>query len=333
MRDGGLRSPAGIGPPNPTEVHMPKTIDIQLPDLAGRLALVTGASDGIGFHIAERLARAGAEVVMPVRNQAKGKAAARRIRELVPGAKLQVRSLDLSSLASVADLADELLQEAVPVNILINNAGVMTPPNYATTSDGFELQFVTNHLGHFALTARLLPMLRAGKARVTTQVSVAAKRGAVNWDDINWEHDYHAMRAYGSSKVAAGLFAMELHRRSSELGWGVESNLSHPGVSPTNLLAAQPHMGRSSDTTSVKLIRALSRRGVLVGTPESAALPALFAATSPVAQAGRLYGPDGFQNLRGMPVEQKLYSSFQSEANGRRIWELSERLAGVPVTT
>jgi NAD(P)-dependent dehydrogenase (short-subunit alcohol dehydrogenase family) len=312
---------------------MPKTIDISVPDLTGRLALVTGASDGIGLHIAERLARAGAEVVMPVRNKAKGKAAAGRIRERVPNAKLQNRALDLSSLASVAELAGELLQEAMPVNILINNAGVMTPPTHQTTREGFELQLVTNHLGHFALTTRLLPLLRAGNARVTTQVSVATKGGVVNWDDINWEHGYHAMKAYGSSKVAVGLFAMELHRRSSDLGWGIGSNLSHPGVSPTSLLAAQPEMGRHDDTTSVKVIRALSRLGILVGTAESAALPAVYAATSPHAQSGHLYGPDGFQNLRGAPAEQKLYRSLTSPEDRRRIWELSERLAGVTAAT
>lgn len=312
---------------------MPKTMDIPVPDLAGRLAVVTGASDGIGFHIAERLARAGAEVMMPVRNQAKGKTAARRIRDLVPNAKLQVRSLDLSSLQSVAELGHELLEEAVPVNILINNAGVMTPPTHQITREGFELQFVTNHLGHFALTTRLLPLLRAGNARVTTQVSVAARRASVNWDDINWQQGYDARKAYSSSKVAAGLFAMELHRRSSAHGWGIQSNVSHPGVSPTNLLSAQPEMGRHEDTASVKVIRALSRRGILTGTPESAALAAVFAATSPDAQSGHFYGPDGFQHLRGAPTEQKLYPSLASVEDGRRIWELSDRLAGVTAAT
>ena len=310
---------------------MSKTVDIAVPDLTGRLALVTGASDGIGVHIATRLARAGAEVLMPVRNQAKGRAVAQRIREHVPNAKVDVRALDLSSLASVTDLADELAGEARPVNILINNAGGMTPPTRQVTREGFEVQFATNHLGHFALTGRLLPLLRAGRARVTTQVSVAANRRAVKWDDINWERGYHAMNAYSSSKIAVGLFAMALHRRSVEHGWGIESNLCHPGVSPTNLLSAQPQMGRTEDTTNVKMIRALSRRGILFGTAESAALPAIYAATSPDAQSGHFYGPGGFQHLRGAPVEQKLYSRLRSPEDGRRIWELSEQLAGVSV--
>lgn len=310
---------------------MATTTDIPVPDLTGRRALVTGASDGIGFHIAERLARAGAEVIMPVRNQAKGQDAARRIRDAAAGAMLDVRSVDLSSLTSVAALADELLDESRPLNILVNNAGVMTPPSRQLTGEGHELQLATNHLGHFALTLRLLPLLRSGGARVTTQVSVAANRGAVNWDDINWDQRYHAMNAYSSSKIALGLFAMELHRRSAQDGWGITSNLSHPGVSPTNLLAAQPGMGRSDDTTNVKVIRALSRRGILVGTAESAALPAVYAATNPDAESGRLYGPGGFLHLRGVPAEQQLYSRLRSEDDARRVWELSERLTGVTV--
>lgn len=311
---------------------MAKNIDIPVPDLTGQLAVVTGASDGIGYNITARLARAGAEVVMPVRNQSKGLAAADRIREAVPQAQLDVRSADLSSLASVADLADELLREARPVNILINNAGVMTPPTRQVTEEGLELQFATNHLGHFALTARLLPVLRAGTARVTTQVSIAANHNSVRWDDINWEQGYHAGKAYSSSKIAVGLFAMELHRRSAANGWGIQSNLAHPGVSPTNLLSAQPQMGRSKDTASVKVIRALSRRGILVGTAESAALPAVYAATSPEAKSVHFYGPDGFQHLRGAPAEQRLYTRLQSPDDARRIWELSEHLVGVTVS-
>jgi NAD(P)-dependent dehydrogenase (short-subunit alcohol dehydrogenase family) len=312
---------------------MPNAVDITVPDLTGQLALVTGASDGIGWHIAVRLARAGATVMMPIRGPAKGQAAAERIRERVPDALLDVRALDLSSLSSVAELADELLRDGRPVNILINNAGVMTPPTRQVSRDGFELQFATNHLGHFALTARLLPLLRAGSARVTTQVSIAARRGAVMWEDINWERSYHAMKAYTSSKIAVGLFAMELHRRSTAERWDIHSNLAHPGVSPTNLMSAQPQMGRPKDTPNVKVIRALSRLGILAGTAESAALPAVHAATSPSAVSGGFYGPDGFQHLRGTPAEQTLYSPLRSPDDGRRLWELSERLVGVTLAT
>jgi NAD(P)-dependent dehydrogenase (short-subunit alcohol dehydrogenase family) len=307
---------------------VPKNIDITVPDLTGQLALVTGASDGVGFHIAARLARAGAEVVLPVRNDSKGRAAAQRIRDRIPGARLEVRALDLSSLASVAILSEELLGEERPIHILINNAGVMTPPTRQTTIDGFELQFATNHLGHFALTTQLLPLLTAGRASVTSQVSVAANQNAVLWNDLNAQKSYHAMRSYSSSKIALGLFAMELHRRSTAGAWGIRSNLSHPGVSPTNLLAAQPSMGRTTDTTEVKLIRALSRRGILLGTAQSAALPAVLAATSPEATGGRFYGPRGLGHLGGAPAEQPLYSRLRSPEDGKRIWERSEALIG-----
>jgi NAD(P)-dependent dehydrogenase (short-subunit alcohol dehydrogenase family) len=309
---------------------MPRTpIDIAVPDLTGKLALVTGASDGIGFNIAARLARAGAEVLMPVRNKTKGDAAAQRILEQTSGAKLSPRTLDLSSLRSVADLSGQLLREGRPINILINNAGVMTPPTRQVTRDGFELQFATNHLGHFALTAQLLPLLRDGRAHVTSQVSLSANQNAVNWDDPNWEKGYDTFKSYSHSKIALGLFAMELHRRSVAERWGIQSNLSHPGISPTNLLAAQPQLGRPKDTMTVRSIRAMSRLGLLFGTARSAALPAVYAATSPDAKGGLFYGPKGFNHLSGAPAEEPLYSRLASPEDGRKIWEMSERLVGV----
>jgi len=310
---------------------MPRTpIDIAVPDLTGTLAVVTGASDGIGFGIAARLARAGAEVMMPVRNQAKGEAAAERILARMPEARLSVRALDLSSLRSVAELADQLLREGRPINILVNNAGVMTPPSRQVTPDGFELQFATNHLGHFALNAQVLPLLREGRAHVTSQVSLSANQNGINWDDPNWERNYNGFKSYSHSKIALGLFAMELQRRSVAGGWGIQSNLSHPGISPTNLLAAQPGMGRPRDTMAVRSIRALSRLGLLFGTPESAALPAVYAATSPDARGGLLYGPKGFNHLGGAPAEEPVYSRLTSPEDASRLWELSERLVGVP---
>lgn len=308
---------------------MANTIDIEVPDLTGRRAIVTGGSDGIGLHIVTRLARAGADVVMPVRDTTKGRAAAERIRSVVPGANLDVREMDLASLSSIASFADGLLDDGRPIGILVNNAGVMNPPTRRLTQDGFELQFGTNHLGHVALTGRLLHLLQDGRANVTTQVSVAADQGSVNWDDLQWETRYDPMRAYSSSKIALGLFATELDRRSADEGWGIRSNLSHPGVTPTNLLSAQPQLGRTQDTTAVRFIRALSRRGILFGTPESAALAAVHAATGPDAAGGRLYGPSGFQHLRGLPAEQRLYSRLANAADAGRIWDLSERLVGV----
>jgi len=306
-----------------------KTPDIEVPHLDGKLALVTGASDGLGLGLAERLARAGAEVIMPVRNRAKGAAAVERIAALVPAAEVSTRELDLSSLESVAKLAERLNREGRPIDILINNAGLMTPPDRQVTGDGLELQFATNHLGHFALTAGILPLLREGGARVTSQTSIAAKQRGVLWEDLQSEQRYDAAKAYASSKSALALFAMELERRSRAGGWGIESNVSHPGVSPTNLLAAHPEMGRSKDTFSVRVIRTLSRLGVLVGTPATGLLPALYGATSPEAEGGKFYGPDGLLHLRGAPAEQTPYKFFAGEADAERMWETSEGLAGV----
>ncbi|MFI9488575.1 SDR family oxidoreductase [Promicromonospora sp. NPDC052451] len=306
---------------------MPRTpIDITIPDLSGKRAVVTGASDGMGLVMARRLAAAGAEVVIPVRNPAKGDAAIATIQQAVPGARVSTRTLDLSSLESVAALGDTLRAEGDPIHLLINNAGVMTPPDHQRTADGFELQFGTNHLGHFALVAQLMPLLRAGGARITSQVSVAARSGSIHWDDLNWDVEYDGMHAYRQSKIAFGLFGLELERRSRAQGWGITSNLSHPGVAPTNLLAARPELGRAQETPGRRMIRWLSARGVLAGTVESAALPALMAATDPQAKPGALYSPRGLGNTSGAPAEQRMYRPLRSLTEAARVWEVSERL-------
>lgn len=308
---------------------MPRTTpDYTVPDQTGRLAVVTGASDGMGLRIATRLAAAGAELVLPVRNPRKGEAAVAAIREQTPDAQVSLRTLDLSSLQSVAALGHTLREEGRPIHLLINNAGVMTPPERQTTADGFELQWGTNHLGHVALITQLLPLLKDGQARITSQLSVAANQNAINWDDLNWERSYHGQRAYSQSKIAFGLYALDLARRSQEEGWGITSNVSHPGIAPTNLLAARPEIGRSQDTLGVRIIRALSARGLLVGTPDSAALPALYAATSPDSATARFYGPSGLGHLGGAPAEQKLYSRLQNPEEGRRVREVSEKQVG-----
>jgi NAD(P)-dependent dehydrogenase (short-subunit alcohol dehydrogenase family) len=303
------------------------TVDV--PDLGGRLAVVTGGSDGIGFGLADRLAAAGAEVILPVRNAAKGQGAVERIRISNPAARVSIRRLDLSSLQSVADLSGELVAEGRPIHLLINNAGVMNPPARRTTVDGFELQWGTNHLGHFALTAQLFPLLVEGNARVTTQSSIAARSNAINWDDLNFEQSYAVGKAYSQSKIANLMFGLELDRRSLEFGWGITSNVSHPGVTATNLLAAQPDMGRSGDTLSVRFIRLTSRLGVLTQTVDQGLLPALYAATHPDAQGGTFYGPSGFMHLSGPPARQEVYRPARDEAEAARLWDVSEDLVGV----
>ncbi|MDP9793684.1 NAD(P)-dependent dehydrogenase (short-subunit alcohol dehydrogenase family) [Catenuloplanes nepalensis] len=302
--------------------------DVTVPSLAGKTVVVTGASDGMGLHLATRLAGAGAELVLPVRNRRKGDAALAAIRERHPRAAVSLRDLDLSSLESVAALGATLRDEGRPIHVLINNAGVMHPPTHLTTADGFELQFGTNHLAHVALVAHLMPLLRLGRARVTSQLSIAARSGEINWDDLNWDREYDEQRAYRQSKIAFGLFGLELQRRSQAGGWGITSNISHPGLAATNLLAARPEVGRSSDQVAVRLIRAMSRVG-LTGTPETAMLPALYAAVSPDGKPGRFYGPQGLGNVSGGPGEQQLWPPLRSESEAARIWDMSEKLAGV----
>ncbi|WP_396642218.1 SDR family oxidoreductase [Microbacterium sp.] len=306
-----------------------KKIDITLPDLTGKRALITGASDGMGLIMAERLAAAGAVVIVPVRNRAKGERALATIRGAVPTAEVTLRDLDLSSLESIDALGRTLRAEGDPIHLLINNAGVMTPPERQTTVDGFELQFGTNHLGHFALVGHLLPLLRAGRARVTSQISIAARSGRINGDDLNGTRSYSGGRAYSQSKIAFGLFGLELDRRSKQLGWGITSNLAHPGVAPTSLLAARPELGRSGDTSSIRVIRWLSARGILTGTVESAGLPALMAVTAPDSKRGLMFGPSGPGRVGGAPAEQPLFPPLRSVDDATSIWERSEELTRV----
>lgn len=302
---------------------------VVVPDMHGCLAVVTGGSDGIGYALASRLARAGADLVLPVRNPAKGEKAVLEIRAVVPDADIELLPLDLSSLQSVAELAQTLVRAGRPINVLINNAGVMSPPNRQATADGFELHWGTNHLAHFALTARLFPLLRAGTARVTTQSSVAAQMNGINWEDLNFEQSYSESKAYSQSKIANLMFGLELHRRSRAAGWGITSNASHPGVTPTNLLKAQPHIGRSRDTMSFRMVKTFARLGLLNRSAEQGMLPALHAATHPDAEGGKFYGPRGFLHLSGPAAEQKVYRPARDVDEAARVWEKSEELVGV----
>jgi NAD(P)-dependent dehydrogenase (short-subunit alcohol dehydrogenase family) len=298
---------------------------LEIADLGGRRVLVTGASDGIGLEIAARFAGAGAEVVVPVRNRDKGAAAVARITEQHPGASVVLEDLDLSSLESVATLGDRLRSEGTPIDVVVGNAGVMNPPERQTTRDGFELQFGTNHLGHVALVGGLLPLVRAASGRVVMQTSVAARRASIRWDDLQSERDYDVARAYAQSKLACALFARELGRRSRAGGWGITTAVSHPGVAPTNLLAARPEIGRTGDTVAVRLIRWLSARGLLVGTPVSAAEPALLAATDPELDGG-FVGPTGPGQLGGPAGRREPWAPMLRDEDAARLWDVSEAL-------
>jgi NAD(P)-dependent dehydrogenase (short-subunit alcohol dehydrogenase family) len=309
---------------------------VTVPDLSGKLAVVTGSNSGLGLGLTTRLSAAGADVIMAIRNRAKGEAAVEQIRATVPDAKLTIKSLDLSSLASVNALGDELNAEGRPIDILINNAGIMQPPDRETTADGFELQFGGNHLGHFALTGHLLPLLRAASnPRVTTLSSLAARMGGINFDDLQWEKRYSPTQAYAQSKSANLMFAIELDRKSRHARWGIVSNAAHPGFAKTNLQLSGPSQGKESPTAMERFYR-VSRRFTPFAWQEvdEAILPALYGAVSPDAEGGTFYGPRGLLEAAGGGVKHaRIPQRCRDEADGRRLWELSEQLTGVTFPT
>jgi NAD(P)-dependent dehydrogenase (short-subunit alcohol dehydrogenase family) len=311
---------------------MARNYAVTVPDLSGKLAVVTGSNSGLGLGLATRLSAAGADVVMAIRNRAKGEAAVEHIRARVPDAKLTLKQLDLSSLASVKALGEELNAEGRPIDLLINNAGIMQPPQRETTKDGFELQLGGNHLGHFALTGHLFPLLRAaGDARVTTVSSLAARMGGINFDDLQWERRYNPTQAYSQSKSANLMFALELDRRSKQAGWGIVSNAAHPGFAKTNLQLSGPSQGKQSPTMLERFYR-FSRRFTPFAWQEvdEAILPALYGAASPQAEAGAFYGPRGFYEMAGGGVTSaKIPARAKNEADCARLWEISEQLTGV----
>ena len=306
-------------------------LTLAVPDLSGRFAVVTGANSGLGFGLAKRLAAAGADVVMAIRSRAKGEAAIAEILREVPTAKLTIRHLDLSSLKSVAALGDELAAEGRPIDILINNAGVMSPPQRQETHDGVELQFGTNHLGHFALTGHLLPLLRAAKSpRVVTVSSLAATQRQLDFDDANAQHGYKPMRSYGIAKLAQLMFAVELDRRSRLGGWGVMSNAAHPGLTKTDLLSGASY-GRDKPTLQARFTQLTWRLLPFMWLEVDEGIkPTLYAAVSPDADGGQYYGPRGFYETVGGGVTfAGVPRMARSETDMKWLWQLSEQLTGV----
>jgi len=307
---------------------MSKHPQFTVPDQHGRLAVVTGANSGIGLEATRRLAGAGAEVVLAVRNIAKGEQAVRGIVAEFPEAMLTVQELDLSDLGSIAAFADRLAQQGRPIDLLVNNAGIMAVPARHTTADGFELQFGTNFLGHFALTAQLLPLLAAAPApRVVTLSSTAAAMGTINLDDLNSEHGYQAWRVYGQSKLADLIFAIELDRQSRRHNWGIVSVAAHPGFTRTNLQTTGPRMGKSSSRLDTSAL--LMKLPGMAQDPDAGALPIVYAATSPDTESGRYYGPDGFMQMTGGPTLVTGPKRAKDTATAIALWEAAERLTGV----
>lgn len=294
-----------------------------IPNQQGRSAVVTGTG-GLGFEDALALARAGAEVIIAGRNPAKGEEAVNKIRMAVPKANVCFEVVDLASIASIKAFGTRMQAQRQSLDLLINNAAVMAPPARTLTSDGFELQFGTNYLGHFALTAHLLPLLRKGHhPRVVNVSSIAAREGAINFDDLQSEQTYRPMVAYGQSKLANILFSFELQRRSDAAGWGLSSIAAHPGISRTDLI---PN-GAGWNSVSGLLRRFL---GPIAFQPAAqGALPTLFGATAPDAKGGGYYGPGGFSELRGLPATAKVPPQAEDTSVASRLWTISERLTGV----
>ncbi|MEV4352523.1 oxidoreductase [Actinoplanes sp. NPDC049596] len=295
-----------------------------IPSLRGRTAVVTGANSGLGLVTATELARHGARVVLAVRDLDAGERAAGRMREARPTAQLEVRELDLASLASVRAFAAKLVADHPSIDLLVNNAGLVLLGRRRTTTDGFELQLGTNMLGHFALTGLVLGALEAGDAaRVVSLSSVTHKGAHLDFDDLMSERDFDAARAYGRSKLATTVFGLELDRRLRAAGSPVTSVIAHPGVSSTNLTPrAWQDRGR--------LGRALARLFLLLTQPvERGALPQLFAATAPGVRGGQFFGPSGFREIRGGVTEVRPSAEAADPAVGRRLWGVSEGLTGV----
>lgn len=302
---------------------MSKWTPRQIPSQQGRLAIVTGANSGIGYQSARYLAQAGGAVILACRNREKGEAARAKIASEFPAASLQVRVLDVADLDSVRRFAAEFLNEGKALDLLINNAGVMALPKRQTTPQGFETQFGTNHLGHFALTGLLLPaLLRQPGSRVVTVASIAHKGGKLNFDDLNAERSYDPRGAYQQSKLANVVFGLEFDRRLRARTATTQSVIAHPGVAVTNIVSNGIGNGLRG-----RVIQALMP--LVAQSDDRGSWPLLYAATSPEAHGGGYYGPDGIAEIKGTPVEVKPKPHAMDPAAGKRLWEVSEALTGV----
>jgi NAD(P)-dependent dehydrogenase (short-subunit alcohol dehydrogenase family) len=300
----------------------------QVSDQSPRRFVITGANSGIGMEATKRIAAAGGQVVMAVRNLDKGAAAREEIRRMVPDASVELRRLDLADLASVAEFADSLLHDGAPLHVLVNNAGVMTPPERFATVDGFELQFGSNFLGPFALTNRLLPLLLSSEApRVATMSSGTANFGRIHFRDLQFTRNYRPNAAYAQSKLANMLMGMHLATVADQRGWPLLSTVAHPGYTRTKLQTSGPNMGR---TRQRRLFR-----GDITPLPsqdvQQGAEPLLYAATDPSAEQGAYYGPR--LSLVGPTKRVGLPRSAQGVDLATSLWSVAELLTGTSLPT
>lgn len=287
-----------------------------MPDLSGKTILVTGANSGIGLEAVKLFAGKGAEVIMACRNVEKAEVAAAEVRAVVPEARLVIMALDLADLASVKAFADAVKQRFSTLDVLLNNAGLMAPP-LQRTKDGFEIQFGTNHLGHFALTGQLLELLEAADAPRIVQISSLAHRGGkLMWGNLNAEKSYSRWAFYCQSKLANLIFARDLNRRLEKAGSKVHAYAAHPGYSATHLQDTVPAGGLFNT--------------IMAQPAEMGCLPGVMAATSPDVEPGGYYGPDGrIMELRGYPAPAFARKITDNKTVAQRLWQESERLTGV----
>jgi NAD(P)-dependent dehydrogenase (short-subunit alcohol dehydrogenase family) len=288
-----------------------------------KVAIVTGANGGIGYHAARQLSRAGMSVVLACRDEARGNAALQKLRAENPDASIELSILDLSSLKSVAEFSKSFSSKWDKLDLLVNNAAVMAIPNRMTSVDGYELQFATNHLGHFALTGQLMPLLKQSSApRVVTVSSIAHRYGKLNFADLQSEQSYEGWAAYGTTKLANLLFAFELARRTKTAGINLASLACHPGISRTNILSSGPQMGKKVLRTYVSEFFTSQ----FAQTDAEGARPIVHACISTEAASGDYYGPNGLLEIRGAPGKAKATPMARDEAAAKQLWEVSESL-------